>query len=113
MTTQSLNWQHRTNGHDPAFRQDFESGRVGSLHDLQFPGSGAPDDECHLLARIPAIRKDPLDEGKHAPRPTQQVEGAITILNVSRMNDDAQQEAQCVDQDVPLATFDLLARVVA
>ena len=30
-------------------------------------------------------------------RPTQQVEGAITILNISRMNDDAQQEAQCVD----------------
>ena len=60
-----------------------------------------------------AIRKDPLDERKHASRPTQQVEGAITILNISRMNDDAQQEAQCVDQDVPLATFDLPARVVA
>ena len=29
------------------------------------------------------------------------------------MDDDAQQEAQRVDQDVPLATFDLLARVVA
>ncbi len=29
------------------------------------------------------------------------------------MYDDAQQEAQRVDQDVPLATFDLLARVVA
>ena len=38
---------------------------------------------------------------------------ASTILNISRMNDDAQQEAQCVDQNVPLATFDLLARVVA
>src|SRR3954464_8524093 len=30
-----------------------------------------------------------------------------------RMDDDVQQEAQRVDQDVPLATFDLLARVVA
>jgi hypothetical protein len=29
------------------------------------------------------------------------------------VNNDAQQEAQRVDQDVPLATFDLLARVVA
>jgi len=32
-------------------------------------------------------------KGKHASRPTQRVEGAITILNTSRMNDDAQQEA--------------------
>jgi hypothetical protein len=37
------------------------------------------------------------------------MEGAITILNISRMNDDVQQEAQRVDQDVPFATFDLLA----
>jgi hypothetical protein len=44
---------------------------------------------------------------KHASRPTQQVEGAITIQNISRMNGDTQQEAQCVDQDVSLATFDL------
>ena len=60
-------------------------------------------------ARVPAIRKDALDERKHASRPTQQVEGSITVLNVSRVHDDAQQG---VDQDVPLATFDLLARVV-
>jgi hypothetical protein len=29
------------------------------------------------------------------------------------MNDNVQQEAQRVDQDVPLATLDLLTRVVA
>ena len=39
------------------------------------------------------------------------MEGAIAILNVSRMNDDVQQEAQRVDQDVPFATFDLLKRI--
>jgi hypothetical protein len=32
---------------------------------------------------------------------------SITVLNISRMNDDAQQEAQRIDQDVPLATLDL------
>jgi hypothetical protein len=41
------------------------------------------------------------------------MESTITVLNVSGMNDDVQQEAQRVDQDVPLATLDLLARVVA
>ena len=60
------------------------AGSAGPGRSLQFPGAGAPEDECHLLARISAIRKDPLDKGKHASRPTQQVEGAITILNISR-----------------------------
>jgi hypothetical protein len=47
------------------------------------------------------------------PCPTQQLGRTVTVLNISRMYDDAQQQAQRVDQDVPLATFDLLARVVA
>ena len=33
--------------------------------------------------------------------------------NIGGMNDNVQQETQRVDQDVPLATFELLARVVA
>ena len=35
------------------------------------------------------------------------MKGTVTVLHISRMHDDAQQEAQRVDQDVPLATFDL------
>jgi hypothetical protein len=41
------------------------------------------------------------------------LEGTVSVLHISRMHDDTQQEAQRVDQDVPLTTFDLLARVVA
>jgi hypothetical protein len=41
------------------------------------------------------------------------VEGAIAVLNVGGMNDNVQQETQRVDQDVPFATLDLLARVLA
>jgi hypothetical protein len=41
------------------------------------------------------------------------MECSITVLNVGRMNNDAQQETQRIDQDVPFTTFDLLARVVA
>ena len=67
----------------------------------------------HLLSRVSAISKDALDEREQSSRPAQQVEGAIAVLNIGGMNDDAQQEAQRVDQDVPLATLDLLARVVA
>ena len=70
-------------------------------------------DERHLASRVSAVGKDALDEREQSSRPTQQMEGAVTVLNIGRMNDDVQQETQRVDQDVPLATLDLLARVVA
>ena len=66
-----------------------------------------------FAACVSAISKDAFDERKQSSRPAQQLEGTVTVLNIGRMNDDVQQEAQRVDQDVPLATFDLLARVVA
>jgi len=37
----------------------------------------------------------------------------VSILNVCRMNRNAQQEAERVDEDMPLAAGDLLARVIA
>jgi hypothetical protein len=98
---------------NPTFRQDLKASRIGSLHDLQLPCSGAPDDEGHLLACISPISKDTLDERKQSACPTQERERPIPVLNISWMHDDAQQETQRVDQDVPLAALDLLARVVA
>ena len=71
------------------------------------------DDEGHLLAAVAAVGEDAFDEGKQPPRPTQQFKGAVAILDVGGKNDDVQQETQCVDEDVPLAALDLLARVVA
>ncbi len=38
---------------------------------------------------------------------------AIAILDIHRVNDDIQQETGRVDQNVPLATLELLARVIA
>jgi hypothetical protein len=35
------------------------------------------------------------------------MECPITVLNISWMHDDAQQETQRVDRDVPLAALDL------
>ena len=113
MTTQNLTWQHCTNGHNPSLRQDLEARCGGSLHDLQLPRPGAPDDERHLLSGVATISKDTLDEREQSSRSAQQVERSIAVLNVRGMDDNVQQEAQRVDQDVPLAAFDLLARVVA
>lgn len=99
--------------YDPPLRQNREAASSGALYDLQFPGSGAPDDARHLASGIAAIGENAFDEREQPPRPAQQAQPAVTILNVGRMHDDIQQEAHRVDQDVPLATFDLLARVVA
>jgi hypothetical protein len=41
------------------------------------------------------------------------MEGSITVLHIGGMNNDIQQETQRINQDVPLATLDLLARIVA
>ena len=98
---------------NPPFGQDLEARDVGSLHDLQLPCSCSPDNERHLLSSIATVSKDAFDKREQSSCPVQQPEGAVTILNIGGMNDNIQQEAQRVDQDVPLATLDLLARVVA
>ena len=59
------------------------------------------------------LGEDAFDKGKQPSRPAQQFEGAVAILDIGGKNDDVQQETQCVDEDVPLAALDLLARVVA
>ena len=96
-----------------SFRQNLKASNVGSLHDLQLPCAGSPDNKRHLLPRVSTVSKDAFDEWEQASRPAQQLEGTVAVLNIGGVNNDAQQEAQRVDQDVPLATFDLLARVVA
>jgi hypothetical protein len=93
--------------------QDLEADCIGSLHDLQPPCSCALGDERQLLACASAISKDVLDERKHSSRPKEQLKGTVTVSNISGMYYDTQQEAQRMGQDVPLATFDFLARVVA
>jgi hypothetical protein len=98
---------------DPAFWQHLKACCIGSFDNLQLPSACAPDDHSHFYSRVSAISKDALDKWEQPPRPVQQVEGTVAVLNISGMNDDVQQQAQRVDQDVPLATFDLLARVVA
>lgn len=98
---------------NPSLRQDFEASSSGSLDDLQSPYSGACDHASHLLTSVAAVGEDKLDEREQSSRSAQQVESTIPVLNIGGMNNNVQQETQRVDQDVPLATLDLLARVVA
>jgi len=85
-----------------------------ALDDLQPPGPGLGDGGCGLRALIAGIGKDALDEREAAARaPVENERGPIAVLNVGRMDDDIQQEAECIDEDVPLAARDLLPRIKA
>jgi len=87
--------------------------QVGTLDDLQTPRTGARDRGGHLRPLIAAIGIDARDEREAPPGPAQEIQGAVAVLDAGGMDDDVQQEAERVDEDVPLAPERLLARIVA
>lgn len=86
---------------------------IAALDDLQGPGAGVGDRHGGFGALISGIGEDALDEGKGAARLSQDLPQTIAILNVGGVDDDAQQQAERVDEDVAFAARDLLARVIA
>ena len=84
-----------------------------ALDDLDRPGSGLGQRRRQLWSLIVGIGKDAFDEGEAAARATvEDQQRAIAILQIGRVDDDVQQEAERVDENVPLAARDLLARVI-
>jgi len=98
---------------DPAFRQDDEAVKIGALDDFEFPRTGSGDGSGGLCALISAVGEDAFDEGKQSSRSAQQQDRAVAILDVGGMDDHVQQETDCIDENVALATRRLLARVEA
>ena len=99
---------------DPSFRENDEAMQFIALDDLQRPVSGLCDNRCHLRCLIAGVGEDPFDKGEQtASAPIEDQPSAIAILQVGGVDDHVQQEAERVDEDVPLATLDLLARVIA
>ena len=99
---------------DPAFGENDEAMQLVTLDDLQGPGAGCGDGCGQHRSLVAGIGEDALDEGEQAagtsienqPRP-------VAVLNIAGMNDDVQQKAERIDQDMALAPGDLLARIVA
>ena len=88
--------------------------QVGALNDLDDPTARLCCRQGSARALIAGISEDLDDERPHRACPFIEHEfHAVAILNVGRMNRDAQQEAERVDEDMPLATGDLLARIIA
>lgn len=97
---------------NPALGQGDEAPGVAALDDLQRPAARVGDGLGHPGPLIAGIGEDALDEGEQAPSLAQDLAGAVAVLDVGRMNDDAQEQAERIDEDVALAARDLLARVI-
>jgi hypothetical protein len=99
---------------DPSFWQDLETdGGVGTLDDVDDPGAGKRCGLRGFWALLATVREDAFDEREQAARALIEHQcDAVAVLNVGGMNGDAQQQAERVDQDVALATRDLLASII-
>lgn len=97
---------------DPAFGEDDELVSIGALDDLEHPASGRGDGSCGFRPLIAGIAEEARDEREGAACPAQEVAHAIAILNAGRLDHDAQQEAERIDEDMALAAGDLLARII-
>jgi len=100
---------------DPSLRYDREADcGVGPLDDVDHPGAGSRSGSGCFWTLIAAVGKDAFDEWEQAAGAcVEDQRDAVAVLDAGGMNGDAQQQAERVDQDMPLATRNLLARVVA
>src|SRR3954453_4381733 len=76
------------------------------------PAAGPGHRRRGRLAPVGAVGEDHLDEGEQPPRRAQQRGGGVPVLDVGGLDRRAWQQAERVDQDVPLLALGLLARVV-
>ena len=99
---------------DPAFGQDDEVVSFSALNDLEHPAARVSGRLCGLRSLISGVGEDALDEREETTGALVEDQSrAVAILHGSRMDDDVQQEAERVDENVPLAARDLLARIIA
>jgi hypothetical protein len=100
---------------DPAFEQDDEAVvQLVSLDDLEVRGAALCDGSSRFHTLVAGIGKDALDKREEASRAVIEDEPHTNaILHVGRMDDDIQQEAERVDENVAFAARDPLARIEA
>ena len=100
--------------HDPAFGQDDEAMQLVALDDFQLPATGLGDSIGDLRSLIAGIGEDTFDEGEQAAGASIENQSrAVAILYIGRMDNDSQEQAERIDENMPLAARDLLARIEA
>jgi len=97
---------------DPTLGEDDEAMKLATRDDLDLPGSGACNRGGELRPAIAGVGENAFDEGKEATRASiEDKPRPVAILHIGGMDDDVQQEAERIDENMPLATLDLLARI--
>ena len=97
---------------DPAFGQDNKAMEIAALDDLQPPCTSFGNRLGHFRPLVATVSVDALDEWEAMAGLPGYGNGTVSVLNIGGMNNDAQQEAEGVDQNMAFASCDLLARVV-
>lgn len=99
---------------NPAFGQGDEAMRFVAFDDFDLPGTDVGNGAGCLWSLVAGIGKDALDEGEQTSRaPIEDQPRAVAILHIGGMNHDVQEKAERVDENVPLAAGNLLARIKA
>ena len=99
---------------DPALGQNDEAMQLAAFDDLEFPSAGLCNRAGGLRRLISGVGEDAFDERVEAARAAIEHEPrTVTILDTCGVDDNVQEEAERIDENVPLATLDLLARVIA
>ena len=98
---------------NPTLWQDDKAVSVRSFDDFNFPASGRANHRCRPCSRVATIGKDALDEWEAGTGPLQKVDGCRSVLNVGRQHGDVQQKSERVNEDMALASRDLLTCVIA
>ena len=97
-----------------ASRDDLETLGLGGALDHLDPPGGIVQGPAQLLAAVGAVGEDRLQEGKQPAGPAiQDQRGAVAVLDIGRMHDRVEDQAEGVDEQVALLALDLLARVIA
>ena len=99
---------------DPPLRQDDEAMQLVALDDHQLPSTGLGNRAGSLRSLIAGISEDALNEREQASRaPIEDQSRAVAILHIGGMDDDIQEQAERLDENMPLAAGNLLARIEA
>ncbi len=99
---------------DPAFGEHEETMQFIALDDRELPGAGLGDGGHCLRPLVRGISEDTFDEREEATRASIEDEQyAVAVLHSGRADDDVQQQAERVDQDMAFAARDLLGRIKA
>lgn len=97
--------------HPAAGNEDEAATSNAPEDDQRQPEQEAGEDDRHPI--VDAVGEDRTQPAVEPLDPCQQRYGAIGVLSVGGMEDDAEQEARGIDSDVTLAALDLLGRVKA